>query len=69
MYVASVLHCLPTAMTDQPSAATGTVLRTGTVRRIATEAGFSRVDVVPIEHDFFRFYRLTCSSNAAATSG
>jgi 2-polyprenyl-3-methyl-5-hydroxy-6-metoxy-1,4-benzoquinol methylase len=58
MYAASVLHCLPTAMTDQPSAATGTVLRTGTVRRLATEAGFSRVDVVPIEHDFFRFYRL-----------
>ncbi len=58
MYAASVLHCLPAAMVEQPSTATGTVLRPATVRRLATEAGFTRVDVVPIEHDFFRFYRL-----------
>ena len=58
MYVASVLHCLPAAMVEQPSTATGTVLRPTTVQRLATEAGFTRVEVVPIEHDFFRFYRL-----------
>jgi hypothetical protein len=28
------------------------------VRSYANEAGFSRVDVLPIEHDFWRFYRL-----------
>ena len=58
LYVASVLHCLPAAMVEQPSAATGTVMRPDTVRRLATEAGFRTVDVLPIEHDFFRFYRL-----------
>lgn len=58
LYAASVLHCLPAAMVDQPSTATGTVLRPDTLRRLATEAGFSGVDVLPIEHDFFRFYRL-----------
>jgi len=34
------------------------VIRPATVRAYATEAGFSRVDVLPIEHDFWRFYRL-----------
>jgi 2-polyprenyl-3-methyl-5-hydroxy-6-metoxy-1,4-benzoquinol methylase len=58
MYAASLLHCLPAGMVEQPSAATGTVLRPDTVRRLASEAGFSRVDVLPVEHDFFRFYRL-----------
>jgi hypothetical protein len=46
-------------MADQPSAATGTVIRPDTVRRYATEAGFTTVEVLPIEHLFFRFYRLS----------
>ena len=29
-----------------------------TVRRYASEAGFADVEVLPIEHDFFRLYRL-----------
>jgi 2-polyprenyl-3-methyl-5-hydroxy-6-metoxy-1,4-benzoquinol methylase len=58
MYAASVLHCLPAGMAEQPSAATGTVMRADTVRRYATDAGFADVEVLPIEHDFFRFYRL-----------
>jgi len=36
----------------------GTVMRPSVLRRIATEAGFSGVDVLPIETDFWRFYRL-----------
>ena len=59
MYGFSVLHCLPVGMVEQPSAATGTVMREATMRRYAEEAGFRAVDVLPIEHDFFRFYRLT----------
>ena len=59
MYAASVLHCLPAGMSEQPSAGTGTVMRTDTVRRYAAEAGFASLDVLPIETDFFRFYRLT----------
>jgi SAM-dependent methyltransferase len=54
----SVLHCLAVANLDEDSAATGTAIRPDTVRAYATEAGFGRVDVLPIEHDFWRFYRL-----------
>jgi 2-polyprenyl-3-methyl-5-hydroxy-6-metoxy-1,4-benzoquinol methylase len=54
----SVLHCLAVGMLDEDSAGTGTVIRSDTVRAYAAEAGFSRVDVLPIEHDFWRFYRL-----------
>jgi ubiquinone/menaquinone biosynthesis C-methylase UbiE len=58
MYGWSILLCLPTGMASQPSAATGTVMRADTMRRYAAEAGFSRVEVLPVEHDFFRLYRL-----------
>jgi SAM-dependent methyltransferase len=54
----SLLHCLAVGMLDEDSAGTGTVIRSDTVRSYATEAGFDRVDVLPIEHDFWRFYRL-----------
>jgi SAM-dependent methyltransferase len=54
----SVLHCLPIAMLDKDSAGTGTAIRPDTVRDYATQAGYSRVEVLDIEHDFWRFYRL-----------
>jgi len=34
------------------------VLRQSTLERFASEAGFSRVEVLPVENFFFRFYRL-----------
>ena len=55
----SVLHCLAVGLLDEDSAGTGTVIRPGTVRAYAAEAGFGGVEVLPIEHDFWRFYRLT----------
>jgi 2-polyprenyl-3-methyl-5-hydroxy-6-metoxy-1,4-benzoquinol methylase len=58
MYGWSVLHCLLVGMTDKPSAETGTVMRPDTFRRYAAEAGFSDVEILPIDHFFFRFYRL-----------
>jgi 2-polyprenyl-3-methyl-5-hydroxy-6-metoxy-1,4-benzoquinol methylase len=58
MYGFSVLHCLPVGMAEQPSAATGTVMRPATLRHYATEAGFSGVEILPIEIDLWRFYRL-----------
>jgi hypothetical protein len=58
MYGFSALHCLPVGMTEPDSVQTGTVMRPGTVRRFADEAGFSAFTVLPIEHDFWRFYRL-----------
>lgn len=58
MYGWSILHCLPVGRVEQPSAETGTAMRESTFRRYAEEAGFSEITVVPIEHDFWRFYRL-----------
>jgi len=46
-------------MSHQPSAETGTVMRTDTLTRYARRAGFDAVEVLPIEDDFFRFYRLS----------
>jgi hypothetical protein len=34
-------------------------VRPDTVRRYATEAGFGRVEILPIEDKFWRFYLLT----------
>jgi SAM-dependent methyltransferase len=59
MYGYSVLHCLPAGMAEQPSLATGTVMRKDVFRRYAAEAGYRDVEVLPIEHDTFVFYRLT----------
>jgi 2-polyprenyl-3-methyl-5-hydroxy-6-metoxy-1,4-benzoquinol methylase len=58
MYGWSIFHCLPAAMAEQPSAATGTILRESTLRDYARQAGFSNVEVLPVEHLFFRLYRL-----------
>jgi SAM-dependent methyltransferase len=58
MYGFSFLLCLPNVLADDPSVGTGTVMRPDVLRRFAAEAGFSRVDVLPIEADFWRFYRL-----------
>jgi 2-polyprenyl-3-methyl-5-hydroxy-6-metoxy-1,4-benzoquinol methylase len=57
-YVWSVMHCLPVGMAEQPSAATGTAMRPDTLRRYAEDAGFAEFEVLPIENDFWRFYRL-----------
>ena len=58
MYGWSVLHCLPVGKADGPSAETGTVMRTETLKQYAAQAGFCDVEVLPIDSFFFRFYRL-----------
>ena len=58
MYGWSVLHCLPVGMAEHESVATGTVMRSETMRRYAIEAGFRDVEILPIENFFFQFYRL-----------
>jgi 2-polyprenyl-3-methyl-5-hydroxy-6-metoxy-1,4-benzoquinol methylase len=58
-YGFSILHCLPVGMVGEGAAGTGTVMRSDTVRRYATEARFSGFDVLPIENDFYRFYLLS----------
>jgi SAM-dependent methyltransferase len=54
----SILHCLPVGNLEEDSAATGTVIRPDTVRAYAAEAGFGHVEVLEIDNDFWRFYRL-----------
>jgi len=57
-YGFSILHCLPVGMVDQPSVGTGAVMRQDMFRGYAAQAGFQRVDVVPVDCDNFYFYRL-----------
>ena len=45
----SVVSCLPGAMGDPRTAATGAVMRPATPRRYAREAGFSGVEILPLE--------------------
>jgi hypothetical protein len=45
-------------MSRQPSVAAGTVMRPATLTAYAREAGFADCEVLPLEHDLFRFYRL-----------
>ncbi|MEU0005707.1 class I SAM-dependent methyltransferase [Streptomyces sp. NPDC006314] len=57
-YAVSVLHCLPVGRAEEGSAATGTVMRPGTVRAYATAAGFRQVRILPVRHTFHRLYHL-----------
>jgi 2-polyprenyl-3-methyl-5-hydroxy-6-metoxy-1,4-benzoquinol methylase len=57
MYGWSITHCLPTSMTEQPTAAIGTVIREDTVRELAREAGLD-VQVLDVDGGFFRLYEL-----------
>lgn len=59
MYGYSTLVCLPDGLSTPGAAGTGTVMRPDVLRAYAEQAGFARVEVLPIE-DFalFRFYLL-----------
>lgn len=57
-YGFSIMSCLPSGMVGTDPAGTGTVMRPDTLRRYATEAGFARVETLPIENDSWRFYLL-----------
>ena len=59
-YGFSILTCLPAAMTERPTAAIGTVMRSDTMQRLGSEAGFQNVE--PLDEpalDMLRFYRMT----------
>jgi len=58
LYGFSVLHCLPAGRNHEHSAATGTVMRPATFEGYAREAGFHSVQILPVDHPFFRLYRL-----------
>jgi SAM-dependent methyltransferase len=58
-YGCSITHCLPVGMIGPEPAGTGTVMRTDTVRRYAAAALLANFEVLSIENDFYRFYKLT----------
>jgi SAM-dependent methyltransferase len=58
LYGFSILHCLMVGMCEHPSAGTGCVMRTSTFREYALQAGFRKVEVLPVDHFAFRLYRL-----------
>ncbi len=58
-YAWSVVACLPAVMGDPDTAATGAVMRPGTLRRYALQAGFRDLEVLPVNAGMLRFYRLT----------
>ncbi|MDQ2965415.1 MAG: class I SAM-dependent methyltransferase [Chloroflexota bacterium] len=59
-YGFSIFTCLPVAMTERPTAATGTVMRADNMRRLGEEAGFASVERLDEPAlDMLRFYRLT----------
>jgi 2-polyprenyl-3-methyl-5-hydroxy-6-metoxy-1,4-benzoquinol methylase len=58
MYGFSNFICLPDGMAHLHTKGTGTVMRPDTLRTYAREAGFDDIEVLPIETDMWRFYRL-----------
>lgn len=66
MYGLSMLICLPDGMSHSPSAGTGTVMRPDTLRRYAQDAGFDGIEVLPIDNELWRFYRLQPVTAAGA---
>lgn len=54
----SVLSCLASGMAGEQPAGTGAVMRPETLRGYAREAGFAAVEVLPVPHDAWSFYRL-----------
>jgi predicted O-methyltransferase YrrM len=56
--VVSALWCLPQSRVVPDCEAPGTVMRPATLEAFARRAGWAGYDILPIEHPFFRFYRL-----------
>jgi 2-polyprenyl-3-methyl-5-hydroxy-6-metoxy-1,4-benzoquinol methylase len=55
---ASTIWCTPQGLVDEDSDVVGAIMRPDRLRHLAEHAGFGDVDVLPIEHPFWRFYRL-----------
>ena len=55
----SVVSCLPATMGDPRTSATGAVMRPATLRRYAQQAGLRSVELLPLQTETWRFYRLT----------
>jgi 2-polyprenyl-3-methyl-5-hydroxy-6-metoxy-1,4-benzoquinol methylase len=58
-YNFSVLLCLPQSINHTNSVATGAAMTSSTFKKYAIESGFSKIEVLPIDHFLWKFYRLT----------
>jgi hypothetical protein len=56
---ASAAGCLPQGLVGQDPEPVGAVIRPDDMGDPAQRAGYASVDIVPIEHPFWRLYRLT----------
>ncbi len=57
-YGFSVLHCLPATVAEGDGEANGTVMRAPVLARWVEEAGLSGPDILPIDNELWRFYRV-----------
>lgn len=57
-YGFSITSCLPDCRSHHDSAATGTVMRPPVLDAYARRAGFSRLEILDVDHEMFHFYRL-----------
>ncbi|HEY7103350.1 MAG TPA: class I SAM-dependent methyltransferase [Mycobacteriales bacterium] len=55
---ASAVWCLPQGRVGADAEPVGAVIRPADMRDLARRAGYAGLDVLPIEHPFWRFYRL-----------
>lgn len=56
--MSSALWCLPQGMVGPDPEPVGTLLRPAMMQSLADRAGYAGTEVLPIEHPFWRFYRL-----------
>jgi hypothetical protein len=56
---ASAIWCLPGGRVGADPEPIGALIRPDDLRDLGRRAGYSGLDIVPIEHPFWRFYRLT----------
>jgi SAM-dependent methyltransferase len=56
---ASALWCLPQGIVGPNPEPIGTLMRTDILADLADRAGYAKSEVLPVEHDVWRFYRLT----------
>lgn len=55
---ASPIWCLPQGLVGLDPEPVGTLIRPDALRGLAHRAGYAGVEILPIEHPFWRFYRL-----------
>ncbi len=59
MAAAGTVWCVPQGRTEADSEVVGPLgIRPAVMRQLATRAGFDNVEILPIDHPFWRFYRL-----------